>query len=99
MNVYVYDPFVSSELIQELGGEKVENLAESLKMMDVITLHMPLNDKTKNIINYKLLKTLKKSCIIINAARGGIINEIDLDKALNENLIFGAVTSKTTMVS
>ncbi len=41
-------------------------------------------------INYELLKTMKKNCIIINAARGGIINEIDLNKALNENLIFGA---------
>jgi len=48
------------------------------------------NEKTKNLINYELLKTMKKNCIIINAARGGIINEIDLDKALNENLIFGA---------
>ena len=51
---------------------------------------MPLTEKTKNLINYELLKTMKKNCIIINAARGGIINEIDLDKALNENLIFGA---------
>ena len=42
------------------------------------------------MINYDLLKTMKKNCIIINAARGGIINEIDLNKALNENLIFGA---------
>ena len=42
------------------------------------------------VINYDLLKTMKKTCIIINAARGGIIHEEDLDKALNENLIFGA---------
>ena len=58
--------------------------------MDAISLHMPLNDETKNLINYELLKTMKKNCIIINAARGGIINEVDLNKALNENLIFGA---------
>ena len=90
MNIYVYDPFVSRELIEKLGGKKVENLSEAVKIMDVISLHMPLNDKTKNIINYNLLKTMKKNCIIINAARGGIINEIDLNKALNENLIFGA---------
>ena len=51
---------------------------------------MPLTDKTKNLINYEILKTMKKNCIIINAARGGIINEADLDKALNENFIFGA---------
>lgn len=90
MNVFVYDPFVSSEKIEEMGGKKVDNLIESVKDMDVISLHMPLNNETENMINYDLLKTLRKNCIIINAARGGIINEIDLDKALNENIIFGA---------
>ena len=90
MNVYVYDPFVSKETIESFGGKKVENLSEAVQSMDVISLHMPLNDKTKNIINYDLMKNMRKNCIIINAARGGIINEIDLNKALNENLIFGA---------
>lgn len=90
MNVFVYDPFVSSEKIEEMGGKKVDNLIESVKDMDAISLHMPLNNETENMINYDLLKTLRKNCIIINAARGGIINEIDLDKALNENIIFGA---------
>ena len=90
MNVFVYDPFVSREKIEEMGGKKVDNLIESVKDMDAISLHMPLNNETENMINYDLLKTLRKNCIIINAARGGIINEIDLDKALNENIIFGA---------
>ena len=90
MNVYVFDPFISKEKIELMGGKKIENLEEVVKSMDVISLHMPLTEKTKNLINYELLKTMKKNCIIINAARGGIINEIDLDKALNENLIFGA---------
>ena len=90
MNVFVYDPFVEKERIEELGGKKVDDLKEAVKTMDVISLHMPLTDKTENLINYDLLKTMKKNCIIINAARGGIIHEEDLDKALNENLIFGA---------
>ena len=90
MNVYVFDPYVSKEKIESMGGKKVENLEETIKSMDVISLHMPLTEKTKNLINYELLKKMKKNCIIINAARGGIINETDLDKALNENLIFGA---------
>ena len=90
MNVFVYDPFVSSDVIENIGGKKVENLEDSIKKMDAISLHVPLTEKTKNLINYDLLRTMKKNCIIINAARGGIINEIDLDKALNENLIFGA---------
>ena len=90
MNVFVYDPFVDKEKIEEFGGRKVEDLTDAVKTMDVISLHMPLTDKTENLINYDLLKTMKKNCIIINAARGGIIHEEDLDKALKENLIFGA---------
>ncbi len=90
MNVFVFDPFVSKEKVELLGGKKADDLVEIVKSMDVISLHMPLNNKTKNIINYDLLKTMKKNCIIINAARGGIINENDLNKALNENLIYGA---------
>ena len=90
MNVYVFDPYVPKEKIESMGGKKVENLEEAVKSMDVISLHMPLTEKTKNLINYDLLKMMKKNCIIINAARGGIVNETDLDKALNENLIFGA---------
>ena len=90
MSVYVFDPFISKEKIETMGGKKIENLEEAVKSMDVISLHMPLTEKTKNLINYDLLKTMKKNCIIINAARGGIINETDLDKALNEELIFGA---------
>ncbi len=90
MNVFVYDPYVTKEVIESFGGKKVNDLYESVKSMDAISLHIPLNDKTKNLINYELLKTFKKSCIIINAARGGIINENDLNKALSENLIYGA---------
>jgi|TARA_Y100000294_G_scaffold147784_1_gene143856 D-3-phosphoglycerate dehydrogenase len=90
MNVFVYDPYVNSDVIENFGGKKVENLENAIRTMDAVSLHMPLTEKTKNLINYELLKTMKKNCIIINAARGGIINETDLDKALNENLIFGA---------
>lgn len=90
MNVFVYDPFISKDIIKKHGGIKVESIEEACKTMDAISVHMPLNEKTKNLINYDLIKTMKQNCIIINAARGGIINEVDLDKALNEDLIFGA---------
>ena len=90
MKVFVYDPYVSKDIIEKLGGIKVDSMQETCKDMDAISLHIPLNNKTKNIINYDLLKTMKKNCIIINAARGGIVNEVDLDKALKEDLIFGA---------
>ena len=90
MNVFVYDPYINEEKIKSLGGKKVNDLKEAVKVMDAISLHMPLNDETKNIVNYDLLRSMKTNCIVVNAARGGIINEVDLDKALRENLIFGA---------
>jgi len=90
MNVFVYDPFINEEKIKSLGGIKVDNLENSLSKIDMISLHLPLTNETKNLIDINLIKKMKKNCIIINAARGGIINEIDLDRALKENLIFGA---------
>ena len=90
MKVFVYDPFISKEVVEKFGGIKVDNINDVCKDVDAISLHVPLNKNTKNLINYELLKSMKKNCIIINAARGGIVNEIDLDRALNEDLIFGA---------
>ena len=69
--------------------ERVE-LDELLNQSDIVSIHAPLNDKTKNLIDYKSLKAMKKSAILLNLGRGGIVNEIDLAKALDEDLIKGA---------
>lgn len=90
MKVKVFDPFVNKETIERFGGQKIENLDDGLKICDYVSLHVPLNEKTKNLINYSKLKNMKRDAIVINTARGGIINENDLDKALRENIIFGA---------
>ncbi|KPU82369.1 hypothetical protein JI56_02385 [SAR11 cluster bacterium PRT-SC02] len=90
MKIKVFDPFVSKETIESFGGEKIENLDDGLKICDYISFHVPLTEKTKNLINYSKLKMMKREAIVINTARGGVINENDLDKALKENLIFGA---------
>ena len=63
---------------------------EGLKIADFVSLHMPLTAETKNLLNYSVIKKMKNNAIIVNTARGGIINEADLEKALNENLLFGA---------
>ena len=88
--VYVYDPYVDEEIIKKYGGIKINNIEDGLKIADFISLHMPLTVETKNLLNYSVFKKMKKNSIIVNTARGGIINEIDLEKALNEGLIFGA---------
>ena len=90
MKVKVFDPFVNKVTVEKFGGQKIENLDEGLKNCDYVSLHVPLNVKTKNLINYSKLKNMKREAIVINTSRGGIINESDLDKALKDNLIFGA---------
>ena len=90
MKVSVYDPFVDEKEINSLGGKKVDNFYEAIKVMDYVSIHIPLTLKSKNLINMKVLRTMKKSSIVINTSRGGIINEIDLNEALNKNIIFGA---------
>ncbi len=88
--VHVYDPYIDEEIIKEHGGIKVNNIADGLEIADYVSLHMPLTAETKNLLNYSIFKKMKKKSIIVNTARGGIVNENDLEKALNENLIFGA---------
>ena len=90
MNVSVFDPYVDDKIISESGGKKVPNLQTAVKEMDYVSIHMPLTKETKNMFNFKVLSSMKKSSIIINTSRGGVINEIDLNEALNKNLIFGA---------
>ena len=88
--VYIYDPYVDKDVIEKHGGIKIDNIEEGLKNADYVSLHMPLTPETKDLIDFSIIKKMKKNSIIVNTARGGIINEEDLEKALNENLIFGA---------
>jgi lactate dehydrogenase-like 2-hydroxyacid dehydrogenase len=65
-------------------------LNELLKVCDIISIHCPLTTETRNLIGYEQLRMMKKQAILINAGRGGIINETDLARALNEDLLGGA---------
>ena len=87
MKVLVFDPYVDDVTIKSFGGAKVTTLEEGLKKADILSLSLPLNSETKNFITLKEMKLMKKSSIIINAARGGIVNEEDLNNALNNNII------------
>ena len=90
MEVFVYDPFIDENKINSLGGKKVSDINSMIKDMDYISVHTPLNEKTRNLINLNNMKTMKKTAILINAARGGVINESDLEEALKKKYIFGA---------
>ncbi|MDB5493304.1 MAG: serA [Phenylobacterium sp.] len=89
MKVAAYDPFLSPERAVEIGVEKVE-LEDLLARADVITLHTPLTDKTRNILSAENLAKTKKGVLIVNCARGGLVDEVALRKLLDEGHVGGA---------
>lgn len=89
-NVFVYDPFLSDEMIAKSGLKRVESLDDALKIADYVSLHLPLTSDTANIIDERRLALMKPAAFIINTARGGLINEEALFDALLEKRIKGA---------
>jgi D-3-phosphoglycerate dehydrogenase / 2-oxoglutarate reductase len=89
MKVVAYDPFLSHERADDLGVEKVE-LDELFRRADFITLHTPLTDKTRNIINARAIEMMKKGVRIVNCARGGLVDEAALYEALKAGHVAGA---------
>lgn len=89
MKVVSFDPFLTDEMAEELSIQKV-TLGELFKTADYITVHTPLNEKTKHIINRSAFETMKKGVYIINCARGGIIEENDLMWAIESGIVAGA---------
>ena len=90
MSVYAYDPFVDKKTIESFGGKKIDNLDDGLRKADILSLSVPFTKTTHNMINLEKMKIMKKSAIIINTSRGGVINEKDLNEALDKEIIYGA---------
>src|ERR1700692_4048714 len=89
MKGVAYDPLLSPERAKDIGVEKVD-LDDLLKRADFVTLHTPLTEKTKNIIDAAALAKMKKGVRIINCARGGLVDEQALVDALNSKHVSGA---------
>jgi D-3-phosphoglycerate dehydrogenase len=89
MRVVAYDPFLSQERADELGVEKAE-LDTLFARADFITLHVPLTDKTRNIIDAAAIAKMKDGVRIINCARGGLVVEADLADAIKAGTVAGA---------
>ena len=89
MKVIAYDPFLSAERAVKLGVEKVE-LDDLLARADAITLHTPLTDKTRNILSADALAKTRPGVIIVNAARGGLVDEVALRAGLESGHIAAA---------
>lgn len=89
MNVLVYDPFIDENKLKELGVTKTE-FDEIIKNSDYITVHVPLTEKTKNMISTKQFLEMKKGVKILNVARGGVIDEDALLSAIENGIVSAA---------
>ena len=89
METYVYDPFLDSDYIKEKNCIPIEK-DYGLDIADFVSIHLPLNKNTKNFISQKELELMKKSTVLVNTSRGGIVNENDLYQALKSKKIRGA---------
>ncbi len=90
MKVLAFDPFLTEERALEIGVEKAENLDAMLARADVITLHTPLTDQTRNILSKEALAKTKKGVILVNCARGGLVDEDAVAEGLKSGHIGAA---------
>ena len=90
MRILAYDPALSAEAVAERGAEKVDALAALLAVADVVSLHVPLTETTRHLVGRAELALMKPAAILVNAARGGIVDEPALAGALREGRLAGA---------
>lgn len=90
MRVIAYDPYVAASRFEEVGVERAESLNAALEVADVLTVHTPLTPETRGMIGAPELARLKRDAVVLNLARGGIIDEDALVDALREGRLAGA---------
>lgn len=90
MKVLAYDPYISEDRLSKIGAERCETIEELLKESDIVTLHMPKIEGTVNLIDEKRINIMKRDAVIINCARGGLIDEKALYNALKEGRLLAA---------
>jgi D-3-phosphoglycerate dehydrogenase len=90
MKIYALDPYINPDIIRRAGGTVVTDLTAALPRMDMVTIHCPKTTETRGLIGRAALNAMKSSAILVNTARGGIVNELDLVEALSSGQIAGA---------
>lgn len=90
MRVAIYDPFFTRDQVEAQGAVWYEKLDDLLRDSDIVSIHMPLVDATRDLIARRELEMMKKTALMINCSRGGIVNEEDLSQVLREGRIAGA---------
>jgi D-3-phosphoglycerate dehydrogenase len=90
MRVIAYDPYIKRSKADSLGVKLYDDLDQLLKEVDIITFHTPLTNETRNMIRKEHIEKMKNGVIIVNCARGGIVNENDLYEAVKSGKVFAA---------
>lgn len=90
MKIYIFDPFADRKKVEASGYTNIENFEDMLPKIDYLTVHVPKNKSTIDMINEGNIYKLKKGARIVNCARGGIINELALKTAIENGHIKGA---------
>jgi D-3-phosphoglycerate dehydrogenase len=90
MNIVFYDPYISREMTQAKGYEKKDHLMDLVRLSDIVTVHAFLATETKRMFGESELRAMKPTALLLNVARGGIVDEEALYKALKERWIAGA---------
>ena len=90
MTVCVYDPYLDPQTVVEWGATPVEDLMQLAGQVDVLTIHIPSTPETRHLIDSNVLRVLKPTAILVNAARGAVLDEAALVEALRSGHIHGA---------
>lgn len=88
--IIAFDAYMPEDAWPHIPHIRADSVEEVMSKSDILTLHIPLTNETRNMITYSQMMAMKRDAILINAARGGIVNEADLTKVLSEGHLWGA---------
>ena len=91
MKIVAYDPYLPAEIFEKNEATSM-SIAELCEVSDFVTIHLPLNDETRNMFNKESISKMKNDAVVLNMARGGIVNEQDMYEALKAGTIGGYAT-------
>jgi phosphoglycerate dehydrogenase-like enzyme len=90
MSIYVFDPFLGAEAVSAWGASYVESLHDLAARVDVLSIHVPLTTETYHLISRDIIRAMKPGAILVNAARGPVVDETALVEALQDGHLSGA---------
>ena len=90
MSVYVHDPYVTPEEVTKWGATPIEDLVELAGLVDFLSIHTPLNNETRHLVNRSVIRAMKPGALLVNTSRGAVVDEAALIEALQDGHLGGA---------